>query len=98
MTTSSLVKAVLDKKRKRGQRIGNIPFGFTLDDDRIHLKENWEEQCVIALMVSLREQGLSYPKIADTLNRKNISPKQGTQWWPMSVSNIVKRESRKHVE
>lgn len=43
-------KAALAVKRGRGERVGQIPFGYELGNNGSHLEANREEQEVIALI------------------------------------------------
>lgn len=38
---------------------------------------------------ALRKNGLSYSRIAQTLNMEGIKPRYGKQWWTQSVASVV---------
>ena len=58
----------LRHKRSRGEYTGgDIPFGYDLDRDGIHLVENKAEKKAIRLMIELRGRGYSYRAIARRL-------------------------------
>jgi DNA invertase Pin-like site-specific DNA recombinase len=73
-------RAALAYKKKQGQRVGGIPFGYDLAADGIHLEENAREQEVIAIIQGLRSEGLSVRKIAEELNRLGHRTKKGCSW------------------
>jgi len=68
----------------------NIPFGWELTGDGRHLVENEREQGVIALIHTLREQGLSLRAIATELNRRGIRTKKGKAFSHITVYRILK--------
>lgn len=90
---SSLTKRVLTKMRKRGLRIScRIPYGFDLAPDKKHLIKNKTEQQGITVMLSLRQDGLSFPQIARELDKRGIRTKVGNCWCQGTVNGIIKRQ------
>ena len=83
-TTSALAV-----KKSKGERIGAIPFGQRLAADGIHLEDHPAEQEAIQIIETLREDGLSYRKIAAELTARGITPR-GKTWHPTTVTRIVK--------
>jgi site-specific DNA recombinase len=69
---------------------GQVPYGFTRRGDDLAI--NKEEQKVIRQMRALRENGLSYQKVADVLNNAAIDTKNSTQWCGKKIQTILKRE------
>jgi DNA invertase Pin-like site-specific DNA recombinase len=55
----SRTRAALAVKRTRGERTGQIPFGYALAADGVHLEENPAEQSIIGRIRALRAAGLS---------------------------------------
>lgn len=80
----------LHHKKTKGQRVGEVPFGWDLADDGVHLVENEQEQVVRTLIVELRLRGQSYRQIARRLNEDGVKAKRGGKWYPQSVSNVFK--------
>ena len=76
-------------KKSKGERVGAIPFGQRLAADGIHLEEHPAEQEAIQIIETLREDGLSYRKIAAELTARGITPR-GKTWHPTTVTRIVK--------
>ena len=87
---SERTSTAMAHKKSKGERVGTIPFGFTLQDDGKTLVEDRKEQGVIELLELLRESGLSYGKISDILNRKSVpTKKKGAKWQGTTVRNIL---------
>lgn len=84
-------KAAMAAKRKAGERVGEVPFGWCLGADGI-LIESAEEQTVLRLIKDLRAEGVSLRKIAAILTEKNcITKKGGTSWSHSTVQSILER-------
>jgi len=84
----------LSYKRKNGQRVGAVPFGFDLDPTNPKgLIPNEAEQATLARIRELRGGGRSYRAIADELTRVGIKSKNGGAWSAMVVSRICKRSA-----
>ncbi len=73
---------------------GPVQFGKR----RIKAKEidNKREQQIVALITELREQNLSYQKIADDLNSKGIKSKKKGIWHAMTVRKVYQRTKPVH--
>jgi DNA invertase Pin-like site-specific DNA recombinase len=52
-------KAALAVKRSRGERIGQVGYGWRLADDGVHLVEDHAEQAIIKAIRDMRSGGLS---------------------------------------
>ena len=84
-------KEALAHKRRNGERIGVIPYGFTLARNRKTLEEVPDETKVIAQIRHKRERlHLSFARIATDLNTKGIPAKQGGRWQPATVHSILR--------
>lgn len=99
--TASRTRAALQYKKSINERIGTIPYGFDLVDNGkkskrggiIGIVPNETEQKVIRLMVTLRDQGLSFAKIAIALDEKGIPTKNKAAMWG---GETVRRIIREH--
>lgn len=78
-------------RRAQGQRIGEIPFGYSLAADGKTLVESEEEQEAITLALKLRAEGHSAAGIARELNRRGIRTKKGKTWCHVQVTRLLKR-------
>ena len=89
---SERTSAAMAHLKSLNQRVGKLPFGHDLGDDGSTLVENPREQAAIELIHLLRDSGMSYGKVADVLNRKEIPTKgQAGTWEGKTVMRIVKR-------
>lgn len=86
----------LQAKIKRGERVGYIPYGYKTDGKFIMRCE--EEQEVISLMESLRtSQNLSYKRLAEALNNRQIPNRAGGLWTHGSTHRILSARAM-HLE
>ncbi len=81
--------AALAVKRARGERVGEIPFGFRLADDGKSLEQEPNEQASLAIIRGLRTKGLSLRKIVDRLNHDG-TPARGARWHLTTVAKLAK--------
>lgn len=63
-------KAALAVKKTKGERIGNIPYGYRLAKDGKHIEKHIGEQAIIARALQLRAKGGTLRSIAATLSRE----------------------------
>lgn len=82
-------KAGLQFKKGKGERVGQVPFGYDLDEDGVHLIPNAAEQEAIRVVQQLRTDGLSQRKIVDELNARGIPAKEGGQWHQSTVRRVL---------
>lgn len=83
-------RAAMAAKRRAGERIGEIPFGWDLHDDGT-LIENAAEQKVIACILDCRKAGMSLREIASILNGQAVTTKKGNRWYGETVRSILDR-------
>jgi site-specific DNA recombinase len=83
-------KMILDDKRKLGEVIGTVPFGYKRDGPK--LIQNIREQMVIKRMKNLRGMGLSFAKISKTLAGEKIQNRKGTLFPPDHIRLIISRQ------
>jgi DNA invertase Pin-like site-specific DNA recombinase len=81
----------LQHKIKKGQRCGQVRFGFDLADDGKTLIPNAQEQAAVGLIRELRAGGRSYRAIAAELAARGIQTKAGKPWIHTSVKSILTR-------
>ena len=95
MSTGELTRRALAHKRSKGERTSrDAPFGYRIADDEKTLLKDKGEQKIVKLVVSLREEGMSYRKIADRLNTDGI-PARGAKWHATTITRLLTREARK---
>lgn len=71
------------------RRVGAVPFGFDLSGK--YLTPNEEETQTLKMMSAWREEGLSYQAIADKLNVKGLTAKNGGKWYSKTVRGALRR-------
>jgi len=87
-TICERTKDALQAKKARGEKTGgNTPFGF--DEVNGKLIKNEEEQLIINEIKSLKNKGLSLRKIAEALNGRGISTKNGKTWTATQIQRIA---------
>lgn len=83
-------KVALAEKRKRGEKTGgDVPYGFRLAADGVHLERDEHEAAAVALAKELRAQGLSLSAIGRRLEAKGHRPRRGGSWHPMTLHRAV---------
>ncbi len=86
--------AALAHKASKGERVGEVPYGWTLADDGVTLTENPAEQATLADIRELRARGWTYRAIAAELTRLGVLTKKGhSKWTHQSVASILAREA-----
>jgi DNA invertase Pin-like site-specific DNA recombinase len=87
-------KAALQAKRRRGERVGQVPYGFILEADGRTLTPIPAEQAVVAKIHDLRGEGHTLRAIAAELTRQNIITREGNpRWTHQSVASILRRSA-----
>ena len=86
---SERTKDAMAFQKKNRKLIGAVPYGYDLAEDGKTLLENPVEQTVLTGMKKMRNQGLSFNKIAIDLNEKEIPSKKGGKWYPKTVRAII---------
>lgn len=81
-------KAALKAKRARGERAGNVPYGFTADATG-KLSPCVAERAVIAQVHALRAAGLSQRAIVAELARAGVVGRTGNGLALIQVQNIL---------
>lgn len=90
---SERTTAALAHKASRGERVGEIPFGWTMDADGVTLVANPTEQATISEIRTLRSKGWTYRAIASELTRRGVATKRGNGTWShQSVASILNRK------
>lgn len=84
-------KAALAAKRKAGERTGEVPFGWRLDDAG-RLIEDAVEQNVLAKIMACRAAGMSLRQIAAILTESKVATKKGgAAWKHTTIKSILAR-------
>lgn len=83
-------KAALGAKKARGERMGKLPWGFTVANDGVHLVPCPLEQSILQRINTLRQAGYSLRKVAAALNSEGRFNRQGLPWNHVSLHTICK--------
>ena len=78
-------------KKSKGERVGQIPFGWSVAADGVRLIEEPGEQAAIATMAGLRNGGMTCGKVAAEMNRLGIVAKSGGKWHEKAVRRVLAR-------
>jgi len=84
----------LSHKRTKGERVGNVAFGYRLASDGVHVEPEPTEQATIAAVADLRCNGMSLRRIAKDLNRRGIRTRRGSEWRLESVARVARANER----
>lgn len=84
-------KTAMSHKKRNGERVGKVPFGYDLAADGVGLVENAAEQEVLDLVRQLRAAGESLRAIAAELNRRQVPSKEGKPWKHSTIQRILGR-------
>jgi hypothetical protein len=68
-----------------------VPFGTRVSGDCENLEENPSEMQFLLSMMELIIQDISLTKVAEELNKKGFRTRQGTDWGPVAVFNMLPR-------
>ena len=86
---STRTKAAMAAAKARGQKFGN-PKLAELNRTRIH-QANRFNKSVAPIVLPLRERGMTFQQIADTLNQMEVKTSRGCLYSPMQVKRVVDR-------
>jgi len=67
------------------------PFGLEVAGDGVHLSENPSEMEFLLSMMELIIQDISISKVADELNRRGFRTRNGKEWGPVAIFNMLPR-------
>lgn len=84
--------AMAHKASKREYTGGQVPYGWTLGADGVHLVANEAEQAIIAAAKTLREQGLSLRRVGEELAAEGMLPRSGGEWHAKTVRDLLEAE------
>ena len=82
-------RAALDHKKSKGERIGQIPYGYRLGDDGRTLVPCEDELITLGLMQDYHAQGLSLRAISRALEQQGRLSKQGRAFAPSTIKMLL---------
>jgi len=77
----------LSEKRRQGRAWNHAPFGWNAVDGILEPDE--AEQETLGRIQRMRSEGLSYDRIAKTLNEDGSPTKRGGEWYAASVRSVA---------
>ena len=89
-TIGERTREALAAKRKRGEALGNVPYGFKSVGGRVATCD--KEQDVLLLIKDLRST-MTVSEIAKELNNRRMETRAGTAWKYQYVQKILKDEA-----
>src|SRR5262249_6535196 len=87
VTLGARVRKVLAEKKSRGERVGNVPYGYRLASDGVHIEPDPQEQAVIASILQLSREGLSQRAMVRQLAAHGVVGRRGA---PLGQTQICK--------
>lgn len=84
----------LGHKKRNGERVGNIQFGYRLAKDGKHVETDPGEQAALAEIARLRKRGGTLRGIAAALNGRELRTRRGTAWRHEHSARIIKQGAR----
>ena len=87
---SERTKKALDKKRERNECIGEIPMGYRLAADGLHLEVCPHETHLFDMVLQYHNEGLSCQKIADRLNTAGLRNRYGLTFKQDAVFRYIR--------
>ena len=88
----TLIKAALAAKSRRGEVVGQVPYGFTAVDGM--LVPNEREQALLATVRDLRSAGLSMRAVAAELELRGWTNRKGNPIAYSQVARMLKRDAK----
>jgi hypothetical protein len=74
-----------------GARLHDVPFGFRIAADCVHLEDDPEEKRALTVMMEVITQDRPLSQVAVELNRRGFRTRRATQWTPVDVFNMLPR-------
>ena len=95
MRTKAALRSKRDKKEKTG---GEVPYGYQLAADGVHLETNAKEQDAIFEAWKLKAEGHPLREIGIKLAGSGYFPRKGKAWHPQTVKHLLSSEALKPPE
>jgi len=82
-------KAALGVKRARGERAGEVPYGYRLAADGVRLEADAAEQGVLAAVRELRAAGMSHRAIVRALAERGLVSRAGRSFGQTQIARML---------
>jgi DNA invertase Pin-like site-specific DNA recombinase len=77
-------------KRAKKERVGNIAYGYRMDEDGKHVAPNPAQQTALSEIQKRRHPGHSMRRVVSELNRQALRTRRGTAWRLEHIAPILK--------
>jgi site-specific DNA recombinase len=84
-------KAALKAKSAKGERAGELAYGFRLAADGVHVEPDQAEQAVLAVVAELRGAGLSQRAIVAQLAARGLISRAGRPFAKTQIARMLAR-------
>lgn len=91
-------KAALAAKKAKGERAGEVPYGYALATDGKHLVESADEQLVITAVLALRKERHSIRAIVTECARRGLVSRSGRAFGKTQIERLLRRTVRERTE
>lgn len=88
-------RAALAVKKTRGERVGEIPYGFRLSTDGVHIEEDPLEQLVLVAARELRAAGRSQRAIGGELAARGLLSRTGKPFGKTQIARMLNAATAK---
>lgn len=82
-------KAAMSAKRNKGEVIGTVPYGYERMPGTNQLAVNDRERDAVALIKTLRDEGMNLSQIARELEARGVATRGGGQWYARTVWGVL---------
>jgi len=86
---SERTSGAMQHKKAQGERVGAVPYGYTLNDNGVDLVPDPVEQDVIRQAKELQASGLSLRKIAAELQRRGLNARNGAMFQATQIQRMI---------
>ena len=87
---SERTRAAMSHMAAKGQRVGQIPYGYQLGENGVQLIEDEREKATQADIQFLYEEGMTWKQVAEVLNNRGVTTKTGRPWTWQSARHAAK--------
>ena len=95
MGHNRLTKDALQAKKLKGERVGQVPFGYKLAADGILLEPNRDQLRAVKIMKQMRRDGFTLREIASRMKAIGVLTSQGRSDWSLSSIQSIIGERRR---
>ena len=87
----TVMRNYMDAKKRNLKKYTGPMYGWYVDEND-NLKPDKDQQLIVKVMKTMYEQGVSFNKIAKTLNARNVRGIKGGMWRAHSVARTIRND------